>query len=148
MVSYTTNENFGTSSFVACAFIGNNMKQAVLGLLDKNNTVRLEACTFQNNTVLQHHLWQTTGCDDSSRFYSDSALNVWCEETGTTSQTQPLAAVPTGTGTLTAEDPFLTGLQQVCAGTLMSSLHGATRFTSLSCAHLASTAWQAMLLGT
>jgi hypothetical protein len=106
---------------VACTFVDNNVKEGVLELLGlQQETVRLEACTFENNTVLQHNLWREY-CADSTHFYSDSSLDVWCKKTSTASKTQPLAALPAGTIMLTAEDPFLAGLQQVCAGRLVSS---------------------------
>jgi hypothetical protein len=116
----------GSSSFVAFSCIDNNMKEAVLKLSGEEGTVRLDACTFENNTVLQHNLWQEEQCVDSSRFYSDSSLDVWCEQTSTASKTQPLAALPADTGILTAEDPFLARLQQVCAE-LIPILHGAMK---------------------
>jgi hypothetical protein len=124
------------------------LEEGVLELSGEQETVRLEACTFENNTVFQHNLLQYGSCGDSSRFYSDSSLDVWCEESNTISQTQPLSALPADTGILTAEDAFLTGLQQVCAGKLLSNMHSATKPASLSCARLARTARQAMLRGT
>jgi hypothetical protein len=139
---------------VACAFINNNMAEAVLVLWDAHEHFRLEACTFESNKVLHHNLWQQEKCV-YSRFYSDSFLDVWCEETQTTFKTQPLAALPVDsghrpadTGILTAEDPFLSGLQQVCAGRLVSSMHIAAKSASLSCARLASSALQVTLRGT
>jgi hypothetical protein len=47
---------------------------------------------------------------------------VWCEHQNTATKTLPLEALPDGVGILTAEDPFLTGLQQVCAE-LIRNLH-------------------------
>jgi hypothetical protein len=129
---------------VACAFVDNNMEEGVLKW-QQWESVQLEACTFENNTVLKHNLLQTKSCGDSIHFYSESSLDVWCDEGSTTSKTQPLAAIPASEVILTAEDPFLTGLQQVCAGKPMSRMQGATKSASLPCAHLASTAWQATL---
>jgi hypothetical protein len=100
------------------------MKSGVLASFNEFATVRLEACTFESNTVLQHITWQKFDCGDI--FYSDSSLNVWCAEKDTTSKTLPLAALPADRVMLTAETPYLTGLQQVCIE-LMPYLHGATK---------------------
>jgi hypothetical protein len=62
---------------MACTFVDNNMKEGLLKSWAEQQTVRLEACTFYNNKVFQHKLWQYDSCVDSIRFYSDSSLDVW-----------------------------------------------------------------------
>jgi hypothetical protein len=115
LISYNSNR----ASFVACIFIHNNIHGTVLGAT--GGRVRLEGCTFENNTVFQHIL---SSCGITFPFYSDTPLNGGCS--AYEYQTQPLAALPAGSGMLTAEDPYLTGLRQVCAE-LMPNLHGATK---------------------
>jgi hypothetical protein len=106
---------YGVSSFVSCTFTGSTVSKGLVKAGDKSSGTSLEKCTFANNTVLHHELY-TEECSSAAPFYSDSALKVWNGCQGSTSTAQPLAALPLS-GALTADDPFITGLKQVCAGT-------------------------------
>jgi hypothetical protein len=112
-------ENGATASFVSCAFLDNGMRYGVIGAEPSTLAVRLENSTFA--TVLHQDLSvaypQGAAClDNLPAFYADIDLDVSdsCNGVDSTVPSQHLEALAPGSGMLTAEDPFLTGLQQVC----------------------------------